>query len=49
MNALNREYMKKTQELTNELAYRKVIDKLSATLGAEAFLHIFVFNFYFVI
>lgn len=35
MNALNREYMKKTQDLTNELAYRKVIDKLSATLGVE--------------
>ena len=47
MNALNREYMKKTQELTNELAYRKVIDKLSATLGTEAFLHAHLF-FYFL-
>jgi hypothetical protein len=45
MNALNREYVKKTQDLTNELAYRKVIDKLSATLGT-AFWHTFVSIFF---
>jgi hypothetical protein len=32
---LNRDYLNKTRELTEELAYRKVVDKLSATLGTQ--------------